>query len=64
LRQAAEKTGNAMGDGTSTSTVLAHVIVAEGIRNVAAGASAIDIKRGLDNGLKLAVGALRALSNR
>ena len=62
LRQAAEKTGDAVGDGTSTSTVLAHAIFAEGIRNVAAGASAIDIKRGLDKGLKLAVDSLRALS--
>jgi chaperonin GroEL len=62
LRQAAEKTGDAVGDGTSTSTVLAHAIFAEGIRNVAAGASAIDIKRGLDHGLKVAVDALRALS--
>jgi len=62
LRQAAEKTGDAVGDGTSTSTVLAHAIFAEGIRNVAAGASAIDIKRGLDHGLTLAVAALRALS--
>ncbi|MEJ2565414.1 MAG: chaperonin GroEL [Gammaproteobacteria bacterium] len=62
LRQAAEKTGDAVGDGTSTATVLAHAIFAEGIRNVAAGASAIDIKRGLDKGLKLAVDALRALS--
>ena len=62
LRQAAEKTGDAVGDGTSTSTVLAHAIFAEGIRNVAAGASAIDIKRGLDHGLKLAVAALQALS--
>jgi chaperonin GroEL len=62
LRQAAEKTGDAVGDGTSTSTVLAHAIFAEGIRNVAAGASAIDLKRGLDQGLKVAVDALRALS--
>lgn len=62
LRQAAEKTGDAVGDGTSTSTVLAHAIFAEGIRNVTAGASAIDIKRGLDHGLKAAVAALRALS--
>jgi chaperonin GroEL len=42
--------------------VLAHAIFAEGIRNVAAGASAIDLKRGLDQGLKVAVDALRALS--
>lgn len=62
LRQAAEKTGDAVGDGTSTSTVLAHAIFADGVRNVTAGASAIDIKRGLDHGLKIAVSALRALS--
>jgi len=62
LRQAAEKTGDAVGDGTSTATLLAHGIFAEGIRNVVAGASAIDLKRGLDRGLKVAVEALRALS--
>src|SRR3972149_2767605 len=62
LRQAAEKTGDAVGDGTSTSTVLAHAIFAEGIRNVAAGASAIDLKRGLDHGVRVAVEALRGLS--
>jgi len=62
LRQAAEKTGDAVGDGTSTSTILAHAILADGIRNVTAGASAIDLKRGLDRGLKAAVEALRALS--
>ena len=48
LRQAAEKTGDVVGDGTSTSTILAHAIFADGVRNVVAGASAIDIKRGLD----------------
>jgi chaperonin GroEL len=47
LRQAAEKTGDAVGDGTSTATVLAHAILADGIKNVVAGASAIDLKRGL-----------------
>ncbi len=62
LRQAAEKTGDLVGDGTSTSTVLAHAIFAEGIRNVTAGASAIDLKCGLDRGLKAAVEALRMQS--
>lgn len=51
LRQAAEKTGEMVGDGTSTATILAHAILADGIRNVVAGASAIDIKRGLDRGV-------------
>ena len=62
LRQAAERTGESVGDGTSTATVLAHAIYADGIRNVVAGASGIDIKRGLDRGLLVAVEALRALS--
>jgi len=62
LRQAAEKTGDAVGDGTSTATVLAHAIYADGLRNVAAGASAIDLKRGLDLGLEAAVKALKALA--
>ncbi|CAI8703050.1 Chaperonin GroEL 5 [Pseudomonas chlororaphis] len=62
LRQAAERTGDAVGDGTSTSTVLAHAILADGIRNVVAGASAIDLKRGLDRGLSLVVASLQAQS--
>src|SRR5512145_2269646 len=47
LRQAAERTGDAVGDGTSTATLLAHAIFTDGVRNVTAGASAIDLKRGL-----------------
>ncbi len=62
LRQAAERTGEAVGDGTSTSTVLAHAILADGIRNVVAGASAIDLKRGLDRGLSLVKDSLIAQS--
>src|SRR5579872_6805047 len=62
LRQAAEKTGDMVGDGTSTATVLAFAIFADGVRNVVAGASAIDIKRGLDRATRRAVEALRALS--
>jgi chaperonin GroEL len=62
LRQAAEKTGDMVGDGTSTATILAHAIFADGVRNVVAGASAIDIKRGLDRAARRAVEALRALS--
>ena len=62
LRSAAERTGEMVGDGTTTSTILAHAILADGIRNIAAGASAIDLKRGLDRGVRAAVEALRALS--
>ncbi|MEY9144881.1 chaperonin GroEL [Bradyrhizobium elkanii] len=62
LRQAAEKTGEVVGDGTSTATILAHAILADGVRNVVAGASAIDIKRGLDRGARAAIQALRTMS--
>jgi chaperonin GroEL len=62
IRQAAERTGDAVGDGTSTSTLLAHAIFADGVRNVVAGASAVDLKRGLDRGLAVAVASLRELS--
>ena len=62
IREAAERTGEAVGDGTTTSTLLAHAILTEGVRNVAAGASAVDLKRGLTRGLKAAVDSLRALS--
>jgi chaperonin GroEL (HSP60 family) len=62
LRQADEKTGDMVGDGTSTATVQAHAMFADGVRNVVAGASAIDIKRGLDRAAKRAIEALRALS--
>ncbi|MBM3777254.1 MAG: chaperonin GroEL [Acidimicrobiia bacterium] len=62
LRGAAESTGDVVGDGTTTATLLAHAIVAEGMRNIAAGASAIDLKRGLDRGARLAIDALRAQS--
>ncbi len=62
LRQAAEKTGDVVGDGTSTSTILAHAIYADGVRNVAAGASAIDLKRGLDRALAAAVKSLKDLA--
>jgi len=62
LRQAAEKTGDMVGDGTSTATILAHAIFADGVRNVVAGASAIDIKRGLDRATRRSIEVLRALS--
>jgi chaperonin GroEL len=64
LRQAAERTGDVVGDGTSTATILAHAIFADGVRNVTAGASAIDLKRGLDRGLVAAVDALKQLSRK
>ena len=62
VREAAERTGEAVGDGTTTSTLLAHAILAEGVRNVAAGASAIDLRRGLTRGVHAAVDSIRKLS--
>ena len=55
IREAAERTGEAVGDGTSTSVILTHAIFAEGLHNLAAGASAVDPRRGLDRGLQVAV---------
>jgi len=60
--EATERTGDAVGDGTSTATVLAHALFADGLKNVAAGASAIDLKRGLERGTRADVAALKAMS--
>jgi chaperonin GroEL len=62
IREAAERTGGEVGDGTSTATLVAHAILADGIRNLAAGASAVDLKRGLDRGLRIAVASLKNIS--
>ena len=48
IRQAAAKTNDVAGDGTTTATVLAHAMVKQGLRNVAAGANPINLKRGID----------------
>jgi chaperonin GroEL len=62
IRQAAERTGELVGDGTTTSTLIAAAIFAEGVKNIAAGASAIELKRGLDRGVRAVVTHLKALS--
>jgi chaperonin GroEL len=62
MREASERTGDAVGDGTTTAALLAYALLAEGIRNVTAGASAIDLRRGLDRGLGVVVDSLRSLS--
>jgi chaperonin GroEL len=62
IREAAEKTGENVGDGTSTSAILAQSIFSEGLRNIAAGASGVDLKRGLERGLQVAVKTIRAIS--
>jgi chaperonin GroEL len=60
IRQAAEQTGDRVGDGTTTSTLLAYEIFAEGVKKVAAGAAAVDLRRGLQRGLVVALDAVRA----
>lgn len=62
LKQAAMRTGDAVGDGTTTATLLAHAMLAEGLRNVVVGASAVQLKRGLERGLAAATEALAGLS--
>ena len=59
IRQAASKTNDVAGDGTTTATVLAHAIVKEGLRNVAAGANPIAIKRGIDKAIEFLVGKIQ-----
>ena len=59
IRQAASKTNDAAGDGTTTATVLAHAIVKEGLRNVAAGANAILLKRGIDKATSFLVDRIK-----
>ncbi|NES86661.1 MAG: chaperonin GroEL [Moorea sp. SIO2B7] len=58
IRQAASKTNDVAGDGTTTATVLAHGIVKEGLRNVAAGANPIALKRGIDKATEFLVGKI------
>ncbi|NJR58305.1 MAG: chaperonin GroEL [Cyanobacteria bacterium CRU_2_1] len=60
IRQAASKTNDAAGDGTTTATVLAHAMVKEGLRNVAAGANAISLKRGIDKATAFLVDKIAA----
>src|ERR687889_1274867 len=59
LKQAATKTNDVAGDGTTTATVLAQAIVHEGMRNVAAGANAMLLKRGLDLAADAVVARIR-----
>jgi chaperonin GroEL len=59
IRQAASKTNDAAGDGTTTATVLAHAMVKAGLRNVAAGANAITLKKGIDKASEFLVAKIK-----
>ncbi len=62
VKEAATKTNDACGDGTTTSTVLAHAIITEGFKNVAAGADAMALKRGIEKATDAIVGELKKAS--
>ena len=62
VREVATKTNDAAGDGTTTATVLAQALVTEGMKNVAAGANPMDVKRGMQKAVKTAVEAIKAHS--
>ena len=59
VKEVASKTGDDAGDGTTTATVLAQAIVAEGLKNVTAGASPMDIKRGIDKAVAKVVASIK-----
>ncbi|MBQ8969131.1 MAG: chaperonin GroEL [Bacteroidaceae bacterium] len=62
VKSVASKTGDDAGDGTTTATVLAQAIVREGLRNVAAGANPMDLKRGIDKAVGAVVGEIKEMS--
>jgi chaperonin GroEL len=62
LKEAATKTNDIAGDGTTTATVLAHTIITEGLKNVAAGANPMLIKRGIEAATEAVVKAIREMS--
>ena len=58
VKEVAPKTNDLAGDGTTTATVLAQAIVKEGLKNVAAGANPMDLKRGIDKAVETIVAEL------
>ena len=64
VKEVASKTGDDAGDGTTTATVLAQAIVAEGLKNVTAGASPMDIKRGIDKAVSKVVESIKSQSEK
>jgi chaperonin GroEL len=62
VKQAATKTNDQCGDGTSTSTIVAQAIISEGFKNIAAGADAMALKHGIEKGVEAIVGELKRMS--
>jgi chaperonin GroEL len=63
IKEVASKTSDAAGDGTTTATVLAQAIITQGMKNVAAGANPMDIKRGIDKAVKVVIEGINKMSN-
>src|SRR5574344_690390 len=63
VKEVATKTNDIAGDGTTTATVLAHAIIKEGVKNVAAGGEPMAIKRGRDKAVDIAVDELKEISS-
>ena len=63
VKEVSEKTNDVAGDGTTTATVLAQSMIKEGVKNVAAGADPMAMKRGIDKTVKVAVEALKGISS-
>jgi len=64
IKEVASKTNDVAGDGTTTAVILAQALITEGLKNVAAGANPLAIKRGLEKGLKAVVSALKEMSRK
>ena len=62
VKQAATKTNDQCGDGTSTSTIIAQAIISEGFKNIAAGTDSMSLKRGIDKGVEALVNELKKIS--
>jgi len=64
VKEVAEKADDAAGDGTTTAVVLAQAIVSEGLKNVAAGANPLDLKRGIEKGVEKVVSSLKEMAKK
>jgi len=64
VKEVASKTNDVAGDGTTTATILAHALVEEGFKNLAAGANPLELKRGIDRGVEKVVAAIKKQSRK
>jgi len=64
VKEVASKTNDVAGDGTTTATILAHSLIEQGFRNLAAGANPMELKRGIDKGVEKVVGTIKRQSRK